>query len=183
MKASVSNEVLIALRRIIQAIDLHSFSLVRRYGLTGPQLVILHEVAKVNELSVGQLAKAISLGQATVTGILARLEKRGFINRRRCEIDKRKVLIQITEKGKETIEAAPSPLHETFLYRFERLKDWEQNMILTALQRVVSMMDAKSIDASPVWAWGEMSEETFDFQDSEELHLEASSIIEPAKEA
>jgi hypothetical protein len=36
--------------------------------------------------------------------------------------------------------------------RFEEMQSWEQNMDLSSLQRLVSLMDAKSIDASPFLA-------------------------------
>ncbi|CAN2042038.1 MarR family transcriptional regulator [Candidatus Magnetomoraceae bacterium gMMP-15] len=156
MEHSDSNEVLIALRQIIQAIDLHSRSLVRQYGLTGPQLVILQELSNHNELSVGELARAISLGQATVTGILTRLEKRKLITKKRSNVDKRRVHIEITEECRQLLKSAPPLLQETFCYQFERLQNWEQNMIISSLQRIVSMMDAKSIEAFPILMTGEI---------------------------
>jgi len=146
----LTNEVLIALRRIIQAIDLYSRSLVKKHGITGPQLVIMQELLKNNEMSVGELAKAISLGQATVTGILDRLEKRGLIIRRKSDNDKRKVLIAPTEECKKMLSAMPSALQQTFVDQFEDLQNWERNMILGVLQRIVTMMDAKAIEAYPI---------------------------------
>ncbi|MBC2717682.1 MAG: MarR family transcriptional regulator [Desulfobacteraceae bacterium] len=151
---SLSNEVLIALRRIVQAIDLHSKSLVKNYGITGPQLVILQELWKHKELSVGELAKAVSLGQATVTGVLNRLEKREYITRSRSELDKRRVHVKATDACKELLDEAPSPLQETFLNQFEGLQNWEQHLILTALQRMVAMMDARALEAAPILATG-----------------------------
>ena len=54
-------EMLVSLRKITQAISMHSKDLNRRYGLTGPQLVILNEIANHEVLSVTELARAISL--------------------------------------------------------------------------------------------------------------------------
>jgi len=150
----LSKEVLISLRRIIQAIDQHSKSLNKKYGITGPQLVILQELSEHGEISVGELAKIVSLGQATVTGVLNRLEKRGFIIRQRSEIDKRRVFVRATEMCKKLLDEAPSPLQETFLNQFEKLQRWEQHMVLSSLQRMVAMMGAKSIDAAPILATG-----------------------------
>lgn len=150
----LSNEVLISLRKIMQAIDLHSKSLNKKYGITGPQLVILRELSDHREISVGELAKTVSLGQATVTGVLNRLEKRGFITRRRSETDKRRVLIRATETCKKLLDEAPPPLQETFLTQFEKLHNWEQHMVLSSLQRMVMMMGAKAIDAAPILATG-----------------------------
>jgi DNA-binding MarR family transcriptional regulator len=140
----------------MQAIDLHSKSLNKKYGITGPQLVILRELSEYKEISVGELAKTVSLGQATVTGVLNRLEKRGFITRRRSEKDQRRVLIRATETCKKLLDEAPSPLQETFLNQFEKLQNWEQHMVLSSLQRMVVMMGAKAIDAAPILATGSM---------------------------
>lgn len=146
---TLTDEVLLSLRRIIQANDLYSRSLVKKHGITGPQLVILQKVSKNNEISVGELAKAISLSQATVTGILDRLEKRGLIIRRKSDDDKRRVLILPTEECNKMIAAKPLPLQQSFVNKFQELQDWEKYMILAVLEKIVAMMDARSIEALP----------------------------------
>ena len=45
-------------------------------------------------------------------------------------------------------------MQEAFVERFNRLPEWEQTMILGALLRLVSIMDAKGIDAAPILATG-----------------------------
>ena len=151
---NLSREVLVALRRITQAIDLHSRQLVRSHGLTGPQLIILEEIARHQEIAVTELARAISLSQATVTGILLRLERQGLVSRLRGTRDKRNTLISITPKGKAILEEAPPLLQETFVRCFAQLPQWEQLMILSSLHHIVHMMQAKSIDASPFLVTG-----------------------------
>ena len=147
---SITENVLISLRKIMQSISIHSRYLVKKVGLTGPQLVILLEVSKFDEVSVGKIAKAISLSQATVTGVLERLEKRALVFRQRDDIDRRRVLVRITEDGLRLLETAPPPMQESFVEQFNALEDWEQAMILSSLQRLVAMMDAKSIKAAAV---------------------------------
>lgn len=149
-----SREVLIALRKIIQAIDLHSRNLSKKYGLTGPQLVILQEIASKSQISVTELGRAISLSQGTVTDILSRLEKKGLIFKKKSENDKRRIELYITDDCERLLEQAPPPLQETFLEQFDAISDWEQMMILSSLQRLVEMMEAKKIDASPILASG-----------------------------
>ena len=162
---SVCLDVLLSLRRIIQAIDLHSRYLFRKYGLTGPQLVILQEMTKHKEISIGELAKAISLGQATVTGILTRLENRGLVVRRRGNTDKRRVFVRITKNCKLLLKSAPPPIQETFMEQFSNLVDWEQTSILSALQRIVSMMDAKTLKVSPILTTGPIDNTTNQIED------------------
>jgi DNA-binding MarR family transcriptional regulator len=146
----IENQVLVALRRIIRSIDMHSRTLVKHYGLTGPQLVILKEISKHHEISPGHLAKEVSLSQATITGITERLAKRGFIVRRRSENDRRKVLLSITQEAERMLDSGPPIMQVDFVEAFNRLKDWEQSMILSSLQHLVNLMDAEAVDAAPI---------------------------------
>ena len=147
---SIADNALIAIRKIIQSIALNSRSLVKRVGLTGPQLVVLQEVADSGEVSVGAVARAVSLSQGTVTDIVERMEKRGLVNRRRSDFDRRRVLVHATESGKQLLEKATPLMQESFAEKFNHLQDWEQTMILSSLQRLVAIMDARFINAEPI---------------------------------
>ena len=142
---TTSEKVLTTLREIIRAIDIQSKYLYKCYGLSGPQLIILRELASVPEISIGHLAKEISLSQATVTDILDRLENKEFISRKRSNYDKRRVFARITEKGKVVIEKKPSILNEDFTQKLNKLEDWEQTLILSSIQRIASMMEAEKL--------------------------------------
>ncbi|WP_338055942.1 MarR family winged helix-turn-helix transcriptional regulator [Thalassolituus pacificus] len=144
------DEVLVALRRIIRATDLHSRQLSKIAGLTAPQLLILQLLRQHTELTVGEVAQRVSLSQATVTTIIDRLEKRGFVKRERGSADKRKVYVYLTPEADAVLLNAPKPLQESFVQQYQDLHDWEQTMILSSLERVAYMMDAQHIDASPV---------------------------------
>ncbi len=145
----LSDQVLVNLRKIIRAIDLHSRSLVKRYGLTGPQLLILKEVSAAGEKSVGDIARDISLSQATVTDILDRLETKGLTSRSRSQADKRRMTVKVTDKGREVLRRNPSVLQEGFVDRFQELPDWEQSLLLSSIQRVASMMNADGLSDDP----------------------------------
>jgi DNA-binding MarR family transcriptional regulator len=145
----MSGLVLIELRKIIQAIDRNSKSLVRRVGLTMPQLIILQYICRQTEASVGVIAKNNSLSDATVTGILERLERRCLIVKRKSTSDRRRVLIKITEIGKELIKKAPPAMQEGFVTSFNELPGWNQAMIYSALQQLAGIMNVSTLPASP----------------------------------
>ena len=144
------DEVLVALRRVIRATDLHSKHLAKTTGLTAPQILLLQAVRDKGHVTIGELANDISLSQATVTTILDRLEKRNLVYRERSTTDKRKVHTYLTDAGTEVLQDAPMPLQDHFARQFGDLQEWEQTMIISSLQRVAQMMDAQHIDASPV---------------------------------
>ena len=142
--------VLIALRKVIRATDLHSKYLAKNTGLTTAQLLILQSIQNMGEVSIGEISKKISLSQATVTSILDRLVDKGLVYRERSTEDKRKVHAYLTEDAVALIKDAPAPLQEQFTKQFRALNEWEQSMMISSLQRIAQMMDAEEIDASPV---------------------------------
>lgn len=153
-ESAITNEVMSALRRIIRAIDLHSRALVQRFGLTGPQLVVLKELLAEAPMPVNELASSVNLSQATVTGILDRLEKKGMIERARSTVDRRKVLVSATPTAAAALAGAPPLLQEHFTSSFVRLPDWQQSQILSSLQRIVALMEAGDVEAGPILTTG-----------------------------
>lgn len=142
--------VLVALRRVIRATDLHSKHLAKTTGLTAPQILLLQTIRNKGEVTIGELANEISLSQATVTTIIDRLEKRDLVFRERSKQDKRKVHAHLTDEALEVLKNAPIPLQDHFTRQFGDLHEWEQTMIISSLQRVAQMMDAQHIDAAPL---------------------------------
>ncbi len=159
-----SDQILATIRQIIRAIDLQSKNLVKQYGLTGPQLLVLKELYKDSEQTIGSLSKNISLSQATVTSILDRLEKQGCVTRIRHESDKRKVRLELSEKSVEILNTNPNMLQEDFVKRFDTLNEWEKLQLISSLQRVASMMRADNIKSPPVLTSGPLDASNTDVQ-------------------
>ena len=67
--SDLPDQVLVSLRRIIRATDLHSRQLGKKTGLTTPQLVIIRTIGELRDPTVSDIAKAVSLSLATVTTI------------------------------------------------------------------------------------------------------------------
>jgi DNA-binding MarR family transcriptional regulator len=146
----IIDQVLINLRRIMRAIDLHSRKLAADYKLTGPQLFLLKMIKSEGSMTLGRLAKCTCLSNATVTGIVDRLEKRGLVERIRSDRDRRQVFVAITDSAESILRSAPPPLQDQFVSRLRQLDHSEQNQILGCLSKLAGMMDADDLDASSV---------------------------------
>ncbi len=150
-------EVLVAIRQIIRAIDLHSKKLSKYAGLTGPQLILMRSINELGEVTIRQLSTHTNMSQATATTILDRLERNNYVERVRSHTDKRKVHAYLTEAGKELLARAPLPLQENFVKQFQQLDSWEQSLLLSSVQRLSSMMNAEKIDVAPMLEIGNIS--------------------------
>ncbi|MCY1367858.1 homoprotocatechuate degradation operon regulator, HpaR [compost metagenome] len=134
------------LRRLQQATEVHAKRLARYGGLTPLQLLILRIMAGRGELTASHLAREVSLTQASLSGVLDRLEQRGLLIRRRDERDRRKHWLVLTAAGSEALAVAPALLPEHVLARFAALPEWERHSLLAALLRAAELFDTPEED-------------------------------------
>jgi DNA-binding MarR family transcriptional regulator len=147
---SLYDRALVALRRIMRATDLQAKKLARETGLTLPQFMILQTLKDNSDATIGSIAQAINLTQATVTTIIDRMQARGLVTRHRNTADLRKVNVRMTEIGRELVLRGPATLQDRFGERFSALPEWERHAMVAILQRVAMLMDANEIDAAPM---------------------------------
>ena len=72
--------------------------------LTPPQFAALAQLQEGGETSQNQLGSLIGMDAATVKGVIDRLKARGLVELSRHEADKRRLLVNLTAEGRQTIE-------------------------------------------------------------------------------
>ena len=77
-----------------------------RLGITYPQYLVLMILWEEDGVPVNDIAKKLILNTNTITPLLKRMEKDGIIRRKRSKEDERKVIVQLTAKGREMQEEA-----------------------------------------------------------------------------
>ena len=153
-----SEDALIALRKIQRVTEMASKRLAMTAGITPSQLSVLRLLSESGEVSAGRLAEATQLKHATITSLVDKLEARGFISRRRCDEDRRRVWLRLLPAGQMALQTSPDPLHETFARNFNQLPDWQQSMLISALETVTSLLNAENLDAAPVLDIGDLDQ-------------------------
>lgn len=138
--------VLMSIRKIARALDIHSRLLNKESGLTLPQLIVLRCVRDLGEPSGSAIAKAVDLSPPTVLGILDKLTAKGLIERQRLENNRRIVVSRLTEQGKVMLEKVPSPLGEQFANRYFELSDDERQKLIASLETVADLTKSKNLD-------------------------------------
>jgi DNA-binding MarR family transcriptional regulator len=141
---SIEEQVIIAIRRITRAVDIHSDYMQRNFGLTGPQLTILRVIHRLQPVSAGELAKSANFNRGTLTGILDRLEANGFVSRNRYAPDRRSVILKLTAAGRRVLAEAPYLLRTRFLEELNRMTAPEQAALLNTLEQTARLMEADS---------------------------------------
>jgi len=152
-RTELGYEILKSIRRILRKVSEHSRTLAQSTGLTVPQLLCLRAIQNLGvegDVTVVAVADRVRLASATVSRILDRLERAGFVVRERMSQDRRKVAVRLTPLGVERLRDLPQPLHEQFIRRVEALPTAELEVLLASLDRVVAMMEADKLDAAPM---------------------------------
>lgn len=147
---------LIALRRILRATELYGRTLALTAGLTPVQIRVLQVVLNQGSATPTQISSQMGVSPATISTLLDRLVAKQMIERQRSDRDRRQTNIVLTDKGRAAVDGAPDPLQQKYVREFEALADWEQAMIVAALERVAAMLNASAIDASPLLDMGEI---------------------------
>ncbi|HCM60069.1 MAG TPA: MarR family transcriptional regulator [Bacteroidales bacterium] len=77
-----------------------------RLGITYPQYLVLMILWEEDGMPVNDIAKKLILNTNTITPLLKRMEHQGIVKRKRSGEDERKVIVQLTAKGRELQEEA-----------------------------------------------------------------------------
>jgi len=102
---ALRNDVMAQLLRFIAGVVLYNSEVSRRVGLGPSDSQFLGLLMTEGPLTPGQLATMTGLTTGTVTGVLDRLERGGFVRRERDAADRRKVLVVPVPEGQARLTA------------------------------------------------------------------------------
>lgn len=147
-----SLEILVSIRKIVRSLNLESKSIQKDFGLSITQLLCLGHLEKSPNYQSNhrELMELLSLNSSTVTGIINRLEKRGYVIRMPKQGDKRVTYITLTASGIKLLEETPNVLHERLAKKLDLLSDDERGMVRSSLEIITSAMQIHQLDASPL---------------------------------
>lgn len=147
-----TTEILIKIRKIVRSINLESKKIQKEYGVSIPQVLCLSYLHNCTnyQSTQGEIRKFLNLNSSTTSGIIDRLEKKGYIARLPKFGDKRVVNIALTSDGDKLLDVLPSLLHEQLT---EKLKELDENVLRgveSSLDTLINLLDIQEVQASPV---------------------------------
>jgi len=84
---------------------------------------------------LGQLGLELGLAPPSITRLVDRLEERGLLQRSRAGEDRRKVVVALTEAGKQLVSAVPPLLDGTaFRVAVDRMSPEDRERIAVAMR-------------------------------------------------
>ena len=150
-------EVLINIRKIIRSINLESKRIQKEYGISIPQYLCLNFLNAQDDYRATTKAICfhLNLNTSTVSGIISRLEKKGYLAKLPNQTDKRSTFIYLTALGEKTVRSIPDLLHEKLTNKLKSLSNDDLEDLQKAMELLVRFMEVENVDASPLIAPGE----------------------------
>jgi MarR family transcriptional regulator, organic hydroperoxide resistance regulator len=139
------SEIMQSLRRIFKSIQDYSQEVLNKFGITGPQLWALKIISGNENLSLGELSKRMYLHPSSITGLVDRLEKKGYVLRDRGQKDRRVIKVQLTSEGKKLVRKAPNPIQGKMIYGLRKLRKGKLNLIYNSIRELVEIMEAQNL--------------------------------------
>jgi DNA-binding MarR family transcriptional regulator len=145
-------EILVNLRKIIRSVNLESKRIEKEYGISIPQLLCLNYLNERTSFQAShkEIKDFLQLNASTVTGIITRLEKKGYVARLPKREDRRVGLITITAKGEQLLEKTPEPLHEQLSLKLKQLSPERLESLKKSFETIIDFLNIEDLDASPI---------------------------------
>lgn len=107
-----------------------------RGKITVPQFVVLEFLHKSGECTMSDLAAAINVTTAAITGITDRLVRCGYVSRRHGRDDRRVVIAALTAKGSKTVSVLIEERKNMIEHMFGKLSQEERDSYLNILMKI-----------------------------------------------
>lgn len=105
----------------------------------------LHWYGRESGMYVSELGEHLGLAHNTVSGLVSRLEKNGWVIRCKCDEDRRRARIQLTPQSGELFQERVQYGVEFWKHTFGQLSHEERENLIGSLKKL------KQVMAKPVW--------------------------------
>lgn len=147
-----AKDIILNIRKIVRSINLESKRIQKEFGVSIPQLLTLVYLNEQEEFKARQseIKKYLNLNASTVTGLIYRLEAKGYVAKLPKTGDRRVTYVSITTKGKYIIENSPGLLHTELRDKLENMSPDQFEEVKKASNLLVNVLGAKDVSATPV---------------------------------
>ena len=133
-------EVARAARRLDMALAEMHLRFSREMSMTGGELLALEHLGMEGPLGPTDLARRLHMRTGAMTALLDRLEAQGRIARRPHSSDRRKVVVHLTEHGRDEVMAGLHTMVDEVIAMAQSLPDEERPVIRRFLDDLAALV-------------------------------------------
>ncbi|WP_428031459.1 MarR family winged helix-turn-helix transcriptional regulator [Ancylobacter sp.] len=105
-------------------------------GLTPPQFATLAKLREIGPCSQNRLGRQVYLDAATIKGVVNRLQARGLIVTAADALDRRRLAVDLSERGRAVTDAAITVAKEIAQAMLDPLTPTEREQVIRLLRKL-----------------------------------------------
>ena len=140
---SVLNKLLVQLFRDILDIEEKCLQNSEFSDLSVTEIHVIEAISIDKERTMSEVAYDLSITVGPLTTAINKLIKKGYVDRRRIEEDRRVVLITLTEKGKEVYKFHEEFHNDMIKYTIDSFSIEEETVLVSALKKISGFFEEK----------------------------------------
>lgn len=140
---SVLNKLLVQLFRDILDIEEKWLQNSEFSDLSVTEIHVIEAISLDKERTMSEVAYDLSITVGTLTTAINKLVKKGYVDRRRIEEDRRVVLVMLTDKGKEVFKYHEEFHNDMVKCTIDSFSKEEEIVLVSALKRVSEFFEEK----------------------------------------
>ncbi len=138
MQTEVELKIVMALNRVMQALNRKQNDFINKYNLTIAQFSVLEALYLNGSMCVNDVIDKTLSTSGNMTVVIENLRKDEYIKKEKDIFDRRKFVISLTYKGKMTIEEIFEKYSENTIGFFDDMKKNEKQELLALLLKLRS---------------------------------------------
>ena len=123
-----------AVRSIVRALRINTRAIESKMGMSLAQLFVLQQLAERSANSLNELAERTATHQSSVSVVVRRLVESGYVSRTTSALDRRRLEIEVTPKGRQLLADAPTTVQTQLVDALRSLDDKGQTMLAALLE-------------------------------------------------
>ena len=146
--AAAALRLWVVMNRALRAIEDRLARQVEAHGLGLTEFAVLEVLLHKGPLPIGEIGGRILRASGSMTYVTDKLVRRGLIQRRPCDTDRRVVFAELTDEGRALIEAVFPEHAATIRDLMEGLTPEEQDAAADLLKRLGLHAESQPADAT-----------------------------------
>ena len=116
---AICREISIAIWNLTSRSTLYEKTILNLLGINHSDLRALSELGRMGSMPAGQLADVLHITSGASTALIDRLERKGFVRRSKDAADRRRIMVMMTEPGRQKTFNLTGPLVEKIQTQLE----------------------------------------------------------------
>jgi DNA-binding MarR family transcriptional regulator len=123
-----------AVRSIVRALRINTRAIESKMGMSLAQLFVLQQLAERPANSLNELAERTATHQSSVSVVVRRLVESGYVSRTTSALDRRRLEIEVTAKGRELLTGAPTTVQTQLVDALRNMAEKDQTTLAALLE-------------------------------------------------